>query len=101
MTKVLAKYLPAETVEICGDWIVKLNIHLRITKNRASKFGDYRPLQKGEAHQITINTISILSPSSSLLFTKSPTWFVKKNIPKNISSRKEWKHEYAILLNTF
>src|ERR1043165_3959224 len=55
MAKVLAKYLPAGTVEICTEWIVQLNIHLRITKDRSSKFGDYRPVQNGAAHIITVN----------------------------------------------
>ena len=50
---VLSNYIPEATVDECTSWIIQKNIHLKITKGRASKFGDYKPLEKGKGHHIS------------------------------------------------
>ncbi|MFN8165428.1 MAG: hypothetical protein U0X76_04465 [Bacteroidia bacterium] len=63
ISTVMAKYVPTAAVEVCSRWIMEKNIHLKITRGRASKFGDYRPMEKGRAIALPLITISI-----SLLF---------------------------------
>lgn len=53
--EILQKYLPETAVEAVYESIVKHKIHLRITKNRTTKLGDYRPAHKGQPHRISIN----------------------------------------------
>jgi len=99
---VLSKYLPDETVETCTKWIVQLNIHFRITKERASKFGDYRPVQNGAAHAITINhnlnkyafLITFVHEVANLIVQKKHSRFVAPH-------GAHWKREYAVLLRYF
>ncbi len=53
--EILQKYLPEAAVEEVYKSIVQHKIHLRITKNRTTKLGDYRPAYKGQPHRISIN----------------------------------------------
>ena len=52
---ILQKYLPEGSADYAHDILWKYGIQLRIKKPRATKLGDYRPPQTGEAHRISIN----------------------------------------------
>jgi len=52
---ILKKYLPEGSADYAHDILWKYGIQLRIKKPRATKLGDYRPPQPGEAHRISIN----------------------------------------------
>ena len=52
---VLEQYLPERTLPFLKKWFADYVIHIRITKNRDSKLGDYRKLPD-KSHQITINS---------------------------------------------
>ena len=55
----LEKYLPEGTLPFLKQWFADYTIHIKITKNRNSKLGDYRKL-RDLSHEITIN--STLAP---------------------------------------
>lgn len=55
----LEKYLPENTLQYLKIWFLDHYIHIKITRNRNSKLGDYRKLPDN-SHEITIN--STLSP---------------------------------------
>lgn len=55
----LEKYLPQNTLSYLKIWFSDHYIHIKITKNRNSKLGDYRKL-RDLSHEITIN--STLAP---------------------------------------
>ena len=55
----LEKYLPEGTLPFLKHWFADYTIHIKITKNRNSKLGDYRKL-RDLSHEITIN--STLAP---------------------------------------
>ncbi len=102
ISKVLAKYIPETCVELCTSWIVEKNIHLRITRGRASKYGDYKPLENGEGHHISVN--HDLNPYSFLItFTHEVAHlhcFTKYRY-RHDPHGKEWKHEFRLLLTDF
>ena len=56
----LEKYLPENTLPYLKTWFGDHSIHIKITKGRNSKLGDYRKMPD-KSHQITIN--STLQPS--------------------------------------
>lgn len=102
LTEVLKKYLPEKAVEQCASWIVMKNIHLRISRNRSSKYGDYRPLEKGKGHRITVNYD--LNPYAFLIT------FIHEVAHLNTYVKcrhyhephgKEWKQEFSYLLHDF
>jgi SprT protein len=102
IAEVLSKYIPSSAVPICTGWIVKFNIHLRITKNRASKFGDYRPARGSDGHIITVNhnlnqysfLITFIHEVAHLICEKKHSRFVAPH-------GRQWKQEYAVLLKFF
>ncbi|AZA52777.1 SprT-like domain-containing protein [Chryseobacterium sp. G0201] len=51
----LEKYLPANTLQYLKNWFLDYYIHIKITRNRNSKLGDYRKLPDN-SHEITINS---------------------------------------------
>lgn len=55
----LEKYLPQNTLQYLKIWFSDYYIHIKITRNRNSKLGDYRKLPDN-SHEITIN--STLAP---------------------------------------
>lgn len=55
----LEKYLPQNTLSYLKKWFSDYYIHIKVTKNRNSKLGDYRKL-RDQSHEITIN--STLAP---------------------------------------
>ena len=52
--KVLEKFLPDNALPYLKIWFGSYPCHLKITKNRNSKLGDYRKLPD-KSHQITVN----------------------------------------------
>jgi SprT protein len=102
IANVLARYIPEPAVDICSRWIVLYNIHVRITRSRASKFGDYRPLKEINGHQITVN--HDLNPYSFLITFVHEVAHLLAEIhnKKRISPHgAEWKFEFSRLLNYF
>ena len=102
ISSILAKYIPEQAVPICSDWIVRFNIHLRITKDRASKYGDYRPARDKNGHIITVNhnlnrysfLITFIHEVAHLICEKKYSRFAAPH-------GREWKREYSLLLKYF
>ncbi|WP_276833640.1 SprT-like domain-containing protein, partial [Chryseobacterium cucumeris] len=53
------KYLPQNTLRYLRVWFADYYIHIKVTRNRNSKLGDYRKLPDN-SHEITVN--STLTP---------------------------------------
>lgn len=51
----LEQYLPKNTFPFLKKWFANHYIHIKITRNRNSKLGDYRKLPD-RSHQITVNS---------------------------------------------
>ncbi len=102
ISSVLSKYLPQQAVDDCTSWVIQKNIHLKITRGRSSKYGDYQPLPSGQGHRITVN--HDLNPFAFLItFVHEVAHlhtFVKfKHYHE--PHGKEWKNEFRILLSDF
>lgn len=99
LAKSLKRYLPASTENLIARWIVRNEVHFRVTQPRNSKFGDYRHPYRGEGHMITVN--GNLNPWAFLIttiheFAHLLAWNkFRDNIPPH---GKEWKEQYKILL---
>lgn len=51
----LLTYLPSNALIFIEKWIEPYPLTLKITKSRLTKLGDYRKINAGKRHQITIN----------------------------------------------
>ena len=55
-SQVLIKYIPEQAVSQIVNWIIEYGVHLKITKDRSTKLGDFSPtLGVNRGHRITIN----------------------------------------------
>jgi SprT protein len=99
---ILNKYLPEPAVDQICDWLQQYNIHLKVSKKRSSKLGDYRPPQNGKGHQITVNydlnryafLITLVHEIAHLL-----VWEQYRNKVK--AHGREWKEAYRRLMAPF
>lgn len=98
----LARYVPEAAVDTCFEWVHQYRIKVRVKNSRQSKYGDYRPPQRGEGHVITIN--HDLNPFAFLItFTHEvahlTTWLRYRDTVSPHGA--EWKAEFRHLLKGF
>lgn len=94
----LEKYLPENSLSYLKKWFGNYFIHIKITKGRNSKLGDYRKRQDG-SHEITIN--STLEPQLFFfVLTHELAHLLAFEIFGNriLSHGKEWKHTFREML---
>jgi len=98
--EILKEYFPERSLGQVMKWIVQKKIHLKITRGRKSKLGDYRPPINYSNHRISIN--HDLNQYSFLItfvheIAHLNVWETHRNrvAPHGI----EWKTEYRKLIN--
>jgi len=99
---ILGKYLPEASVGTMHDWLQQYKIHLKITRKRSSKLGDYRSPHNGKGHHITVN--HDLNPYAFLItliheIAHLITWEKYRN--KVRAHGREWKDAYRELMVPF
>jgi len=95
----LKRYLPDSFENLVAQFIVEHSIRFKIVKPRATKLGDYKPLNNGKSHQITIN--NNLNPYSFLITTLHEmahlnTFLLYRG--RVAPHGKEWAKEYQQLM---
>jgi len=100
--KVLEKYLPAEAAPLIARWIDYFKCEFKISRNRNSKFGDYRSPYGGKGHRISVNYD--LNPYAFLVttvheFAHLHTWNEHKQNAKPHGT--EWKNNFKKMMQPF
>lgn len=100
--KVLEKYLPAEAAPLVARWIDYFKCEFKISRNRNSKFGDYRSPYGGKGHRISVNYD--LNPYAFLVttvheFAHLHTWNEHKQTAKPHGT--EWKNNFKKMMQPF
>jgi SprT protein len=99
---ILQKYLPENSIDLVLTLFDQYRFHLKISKKRNSKMGDYRPPFGGKTHRISVN--HDLNPYSFLitLIHEIAHLVVHENHKRSVSPHgKEWKLTYQFLLGPF
>ncbi|WP_159472549.1 SprT-like domain-containing protein [Chryseobacterium sp. 18068] len=94
----LEKYLPQNTLFYLRKWFSNHYIHIKVTKNRNSKLGDYRKL-RDNSHEITIN--STLAPQLFffVLTHELAHLIAFEKFGRRIAPHgNEWKHTFREML---
>lgn len=99
---ILANYLPGDSEDIIIEWIISYRIHLKITRHRTTKLGDYRPPVKNHGHRISVNhnlnqyafLITLVHEIAHLI-----VWEKHKNKVK--PHGREWKQHFYELMQPF
>ena len=101
--EILTQYLPEAMIDIVFAWIIRHKIHLKITRSRTSKLGDYRPPGRSHPyHRITIN--HDLNPYAFFItfVHELAHLLTHKQYGKNVQAHgKEWKSTYRQLMKPF
>ncbi|MCP4552830.1 MAG: sprT domain-containing protein [Bacteroidetes bacterium] len=100
--KILEKYLPEQSVDLIFEWINNYKIHLRISRNRRSKLGDFRAAYNGLPHRISINNnLNKYSFLITLVHEIAHLVVFEKHGNRVKPHGKEWKITYRNLMNPF
>ncbi len=101
--EILAEHLPERVVNTVYNWVIRYKVHLKITRSRSTKLGDYRPPDPRKPyHRITVNHdlnpyaffITFVHELAHLLTYKQYGRRVKAH-------GREWKSNYRRLLEPF
>jgi len=97
--EILNQYLPPGAVDLVFEWIVKYHVHLKITKDRKTKLGDYRMPIYHTNHRITVNH-NLNQYSFLITFVLELAHLIVFEKYKNavLPHGDEWKAEYRNLL---
>ena len=94
----LQKYLPDNSLIFLKKWFADYTIHIKVTRGRESKLGDYRKMPD-KTHQITIN--STLQPHLFFfVLTHELAHLIAFDQSKNRISAHgaEWKQTFRLML---
>ncbi len=97
--QILSHYFPEETIEQVSSLLKKHAVQLKITRERVSKLGDYRPPARQHSHRITVNGnlgkyllyLVFLHEMAHLLIWKKYGRSVSPHGP-------QWKQEFGSML---
>jgi SprT protein len=101
--EVLSRYLPEAAVHSMADCIIEYGFHLKITRERSSKLGDFRPEPgRSRGHHITINynlnafsfLITLVHEIAHLVTWNEYGMRVKPH-------GKEWKQNFSRLMKPY
>ncbi len=100
--KVLERYLPPAAAPLIARWIDYFKCEFKISRNRNSKFGDYRPPHQGKGHRISVNYN--LNAYAFLVttvheFAHLHTWNEHKHKAKPHGA--EWKANFKRMMQPF
>lgn len=100
--QILAQYMPAAAAPLIARWIDYYQCEFKISRNRATKLGDYRHPFKGEGHKISVN--NNLNAYAFLVttvheFAHLLTWNDHKN--KVRPHGEEWKRNFKRMMQPF
>lgn len=96
----LQKYFPPSAVEPTIQVLCKYHINLRISSERTSKNGDFRPGINGQRHNISVNgNLNQYEFLMVFLHELAHVIVFEKYRGRRLSSHgKEWKQQYGSLL---
>ncbi len=98
----LERHVPQAAAPVIARWIDHFECEFKVSRNRNTKFGDYRPPQRGHTHRISVNFG--LNPYAFLVttvheFAHLYTWNCHKNKAK--PHGEEWKCNFRRMMQPF
>jgi SprT protein len=95
----LVPYLGEKAAAFIDEHTRDIKFHLKITKPRDTKFGDYRPSYQQKKQQITINgNLDRYSFLITLLHELAHLYVQEKLTKKHLPHGPEWKNTFSQLL---
>lgn len=102
LSRTIAPYIPEASVPVVVNWLMEYKIHLTLTPQRTSKYGDYRHPHGTHGHRISINK-NLNAYAFLITFVHEMAhlkcWMQYRN--KVQAHGKEWKLIFSQLLIPF
>ncbi len=99
---ILCKYVPEKAAGLLVQWITEYDFKLKITRERNSKLGDYRPPIDRPNHLITVNhNLNKYSFLVTLVHEVAHLTTFNKHKDSVQPHGDEWKSEYKKLMSNF
>lgn len=96
--QILRNYLPGSALPYVQKWSEGYTVHIKISKNRKSKLGDYLKLQNG-SHRISVNSALVPGLFFFVLTHELAHLIAFETYGRGIAPHgKEWKHIYREML---
>ncbi len=97
--EILSQYFPSQTLGQVVDFLEKYSIHLKISRDRVTKLGDYRPPARHANHAITLNGGMGKDMLYLVFLHELAHLLVWKKYGGRVSPHgKQWKEEFSALL---
>ena len=94
----LEKYLPQNSFFYLKNWFSDYHIHIKVTRDRISKLGDYRKLPDN-SHEITINSTLVPQLFFFVLTHELAHLIAFEKYGRSISPHGyEWKHTFSKMI---
>ena len=98
--EVLNKYIPDGSVNLVFEWIRDYKVHLRISRQRNTKLGDFRPAFNGQSHRISVNhNLNKYAFLITFVHEFAHLYVDEKYGRKVRPHGKEWKLSFKELMN--
>lgn len=97
---VIAEFIPPGAVQRVLDYLHRYAIHLKIRRERKTKYGDYCPAHQGLPHTITVN--GNLNPYHFLVTLLHEIAHLNTHVQYGRTVKphgREWKKSFALLLH--
>ena len=99
---ILAKHFPVEAVEHINRLLHAYPVRLKITRERTTKLGDFKPGINGAAHRISVNgSLNIYECLLVFLHEAAHMMVFEQHGRKCRPHGKEWKTRYGELIRQF
>ena len=102
LSQQIKPFLPPATEIQVAEMIITHQVHLKLTKHRATKLGDYRAPVNGKGHRITVNK-SLNAYSFLITFVHEVAHLTCWNQHKHkvAPHGREWKEHFKHLMKPF
>jgi len=98
----LSDFIPANTYQLVGPFLVHYKVHLTVTRSRSTVLGDYRNTFAGKAHRISVNgNLNKYAFLITLLHELAHLITFERFGHRVASHGKEWKMQFSELLKHF
>lgn len=97
--QILSQYFPQETLGQVCSMLEKYAVQLKITRERVSKLGDYRPPSATQGHRITINGNMGKYMLYLVFLHEMAHLFIWNKYKKSVSPHgSQWKQEFGSMI---
>ncbi len=101
-TEILSRYLPETAAPVIAKWIDYFQCEFKVSRNRGTKFGDYRSPFGGKGHRISVNyDLNIYAFLVTTVHEFAHLYTFNQHQHKAKPHGTEWKNNFKRMMKPF